>query len=382
MARLLEGVRILSVEQYGAGPYGTMLLADLGAEVIKIEDPSRGGDVSRSVGPYMLGEGDSEFFQTFSLGKKSITLDLKSEQGRADFQRLVRSADAVANNLRGDQPEKLGLTYADLQSVNPKIVCAHLSAYGRKSERAALPGYDYLMQAEAGFMSMTGEPDGPPVRFGLSMVDFHTGSQLATALLAGIVSAGRTGKGCDVDVCLFDTAVHQLSYPGTWYLNQRHVTGRLPRGAHPSIAPSQLVKTQDGWGLLMCQTPKFWDLWCELTNAGQCTNDPRFASVASRREHLFALSDAVDQVMQKKTTAQWMGILGGRVPFAPVLNVAEALDNPYIDRVEMVATVDHPDASDGLRVLASPFRVNGERPSLTRAPKMGEHTDEVVGNEA
>ena len=160
-----------------------MLLADLGAEVIKIEDPGRGGDVSRSVGPYMLGEGDSEFFQTFSLGKKSVTLDLKSSEGRAQFEALVKSADAVANNLRGDQPEKLGLTYEALKGINPKIVCAHLSAYGRKSERAAWPGYDYLMQAEAGFMSMTGEPDGPPVRFGLSMVDFHTGSHMATALL-------------------------------------------------------------------------------------------------------------------------------------------------------------------------------------------------------
>ena len=160
----LKGVRILSVEQYGAGPYGTMLLADLGAEVIKIEDPSRGGDVSRSVGPYMLGDGDSEFFQTFSLGKKSVTLDLKSAEGREQFEELVKSADAVANNLRGDQPDKLGLTYDVLKGVNSRIVCAHLSAYGRKSERAAWPGYDYLMQAEAGFMSMTGEPDGPPVR--------------------------------------------------------------------------------------------------------------------------------------------------------------------------------------------------------------------------
>lgn len=373
----LKGIRILSVEQYGAGPYGTMLLADLGAEVIKIEDPSRGGDVSRSVGPYMLGEGDSEFFQTFSLGKKSVTLDLKSADGRAQFETLVKSADAVANNLRGDQPEKLGLTYEALKAVNPKIVCAHLSAYGRKSERAAWPGYDYLMQAEAGFMAMTGEPDGPPVRFGLSMVDFHTGSHMATALLAGLLGASRSGEGCDLDVCLFDTALHQLSYPATWYLNQGHVTGRLPRGAHPSIAPSQLVKTKDGWGLLMCQTPKFWGLWCQLTGS-QLGEDSRFATIPARRNNLAALSDAVDQAMMAKTTSEWLDVLGGSVPFAPVLNIGEALDSDYVAHVEMTAKVDHPEASDGVRTLSSPFRINGVRPSLTRAPKMGEHSDELL----
>ncbi|MFN3313468.1 MAG: CoA transferase, partial [Hyphomonas sp.] len=163
MTGLLEGIRILSVEQYGAGPYGTQLLADLGAEVIKIEDSARGGDVSRSVGPYFLGEGDSDFFQTFSKGKKSVSLDLKSKDGRALFDRLAATADAVANNLRGDQPAKLGLDYPALKSINSKIVCAHLSAYGRDNSRAGWPGYDYLMQAEAGFMMATGEPEGPPV---------------------------------------------------------------------------------------------------------------------------------------------------------------------------------------------------------------------------
>ncbi|MFN3211877.1 MAG: CaiB/BaiF CoA transferase family protein [Henriciella sp.] len=378
--RPLKGIRILSVEQYGAGPYGTLLLADLGAEVIKIEDPSRSGDVSRSIGPYMLGEGDSEFFQTFSLGKKSVTLDLKSETGRKQFEALVKTADAVANNLRGDQPDKLGLTYEALKAVNPKIVCAHLSAYGRRSERAAWPGYDYLMQAEAGFMSMTGEPDGPPVRFGLSMVDFHTGSHMATALLAGLLGASRTGEGCDLDVCLFDTALHQLSYPATWYLNQGHVTGRLPRGAHPSIAPSQLVKTSDGWGLLMCQTPKFWQLWCQLTGSN-LDQDERFTSIPARRENLSVLSDAVDDVMSAKTTTEWVEILGGSVPFAPVLDIGQALDSDYVRHVEMTANVAHPEAPSGVRTLASPFRVNGKRPTLTRAPKMGEHNGELLSEE-
>ena len=288
----------------------------------------------------------------------------------------------MANNLRGDQPEKLKLTYDALKGVNPKIVCAHLSAYGRDNSRAAWPGYDYLMQAEAGFMTLTGEPEGPPVRFGLSMVDFHTGSHLATALLAGVLSAGRTGTGCDVDVALFDTAVHQLSYPATWYLNQAHVTARLPRGAHPSIAPSQLVKTADGWGLLMCQTPKFWTIWCDIAGADHLTSDPRFATVAARRENLSALSDAVDAVMSTDTTHNWMNRLGGKAPFAPVLGIGEALDNPYLAEVELLETVDHPDAATGLKTLASPFRVNGVRAASSRAPKLGEHTAALLKKDA
>ncbi len=156
----LAGVRILAVEQYGAGPFGTQHLADLGAEVIKIENPADGGDVGRSVGPYFFGEGDSHFYQSFNRNKKSLTLDLKSADGQAVLHELVKTADALFDNLRGDLPGKLGLTYEALKVHNPRLVCAHLSAYGRDGERAAWPGYDYLMQAEAGYLSLTGEPGG------------------------------------------------------------------------------------------------------------------------------------------------------------------------------------------------------------------------------
>lgn len=368
----LAGVRVLSVEQYGAGPYGTMLLADLGAEVVKIEDPARGGDVSRTVGPFFLGDQDSDFFQTFSLGKQSAALDLKSAEGRAAFEALVRGADAVANNLRGDQPAKLGLDYAALAPLNPRIVCAHLSAYGRGGPREDWPGYDYLMQAEAGFLALTGEPDGPPTRFGLSMVDFHTGTQLALALTAGVLGARRTGQGCDVDVSLFDTALHQLSYPAAWRLNRGYSTERLPRSAHPSIAPSQLVRTADGWGFLMCQTERFWALLCQLAEAPGLQADPRFRTNADRRAHLAALTAELDALFGQRTTADWLGALGGQVPFAPVLDLGQALDNPFA--ADMLEDVPHPDAPNGvLRMLASPFKIDGARPRRTRAPKLGEH---------
>lgn len=381
MVALLEGLRILAVEQYAAGPYGTQLLADLGAEIIKIEHGPTGGDISRSLGPHFLGEHDSDFFQTFSRGKKSVCLDLKSPEGREAFRGLVRSADGVANNLRGDQPARLGLDYQALKDINPLIVCAHLSAYGRRGSRAGWPGYDYLMQAETGFMMMTGEPDGPPVRAGLSIIDFHTGSHLATAILAGILGARRHGAGCDIDVSLFDTALHQLSYPATWYLNRGQKPERLVRGAHPSIAPSQLVKTSDGWAMLMCQTPRFWDLFCELTGADRLHEDPRFATNTARRENLAALGEEIDLILMKRTGQEWMDLFSGHVPFALVLDPAEALANPFAEEAGMIADFPHPERAGAMQVLASPFRINGERPATTRAPRLGEHDGLVMISE-
>lgn len=373
--RPLAGIKILSIEQYGAGPYGTMLLADLGAEIIKIEAPSMGGDVSRATGPYFLGDGDSQFFQTFSRGKKSIALELKSPAGRARFDEMVQSADAVANNLRGDQPAKLKLTFDDLKSINPKIVCAHLSAYGRDNERASWPGYDYLMQAEAGLMSLSGEPDGPPVRCGLSIVDFHTGSHLAIGLIAGILGAQRSGQGCDIDVALFDTALHQLSYPATWYLNEGHAVERLPRGAHPSIAPSQLIKTQDGWLMLMCQTPKFWDLFCIRIERPDLALDARFVSVTARRTNLAVLTVTLDEHLAAAPTQHWIELLGGHVPVAPIYSLAEALESAHVAAIKMTDHVAHPNAKSGqLVMLASPIKINGKRPAGIRAPKLGEHS--------
>ncbi len=354
----LKGVRILAVEQYGAGPFASMHLADLGAEVIKIESPG-GGDVSRATGPHFLGEHDSQFFQTFNRNKASVVLDLKSLQGRADFERLVASADAVLNNLRGDQPAKLGLTHQALAAIKPSIVCAHLSAYGRDNERAAWPGYDYLMQAEAGFMDLTGEPDGPPTRMGLSMVDYMTGVTLATGLLAALVGALRTGRGRDVDVSLFDTALFQLTYPATWYLNGGHVTSRQPRSAHPATVPCQIFGTRDGHVFVMCMTDKFWQaLRAEI--AMPALGEPRFADAAQRRTNNAELIALLDAEFARRSSADWMAALAGKLPIAPVLTMAQALDNPYAERVGMLQALPH--ATDpGFRVLANPIKLDGQR---------------------
>ncbi len=371
----LQGLRILAVEQYGAGPYGSMHLADLGAEVIKIESPP-GGDVSRATGPYFLGEGDSLFFQTFNLNKRSLRLDLKAADGREVFEKLVASADAVLNNLRGDQPGKLGLDYATLSKLNPKIVCAHLSAYGRDNERAAWPGYDYLMQAEAGFMALTGEPDAPPARFGLSMVDFMTGTTLSMGLLAAIIGAMRTGKGRDVDVSLFDVALHQLSYPATWYLNEGHRTERLSRSAHPSTVPCQVYRTADGWVMVMCMLEKFWQTFVEGIGNPAWAAEPRFANFASRRDVREELTVLVDAILSTQPSAHWTQLFAGRIPIAPVLDIAQALDNPYVRDVDMLQDVEH--AKGTQRLLRNPIKLDGQRLSGTACPPLNADADALL----
>src|SRR6185312_9156100 len=258
----LRGMRIIAVEQYGAGPYGTMELADLGAEIIKIENPAEGGDMARRVGPFFLGDNDSHFFQSFNRNKRSLTLDLKKKAAREILHALAKEADGVFDNLRGDQPERLGLTYAALRQADPRIVCAHLSAYGRTGSRAAWPGYDYLMQAEAGYLALTGEPDGPPARMGLSVVDLMTGVTAGLALVSGVLSARATGAGRDIDVCLFDTALQNLAYLAVWYLNAGVNQGREPRSSHPSLTPSQLYRAKDGFIFIMCNKEKFWPELC------------------------------------------------------------------------------------------------------------------------
>ena len=377
----LQGLRILSAEQYGAGPFGSMQLADLGAEVIKIENPREGGDVSRQTGPYFLSEDpaqpDSQFFQSFNRNKKSLTLDLKSEAGQRVLHRLVRHSHAVMNNLRGDQPRKLGLTYEALSGVNPALVCVHLSAYGRDNERADWPGYDYLMQAEAGYLHLTGEPGSAPTRMGLSMVDFMTGTTTAMALLAGAWGAQRSGKGCDLDISLFDVALAQLTYPATWFLNAGHRTERMPRSGHPSAVPCQLVQASDGWVFVMCMTPKFWKVLCEGLGQPQWVDDPRFATPQARREHREVLSGLLDQHMGVQTVAHWMSVFAGKLPIAPVLDLPQALNNPFLARTGMLQDLPHP-ALPTQRVLASPVRLNGERLPGKVCSALGADTQDIL----
>ena len=270
----LKGIKIIAIEQYGAAPFGTMFLADLGADVIKIENHNANGEMGRHVVPYNENN-DSLFFQTFSANKKSIALDIKTDKGKAIFNKLITTADALINNLRGDLPEKLQLNYDSLGKFNPNIVCVHLSAYGRHNTRESWPGLDYVMQAEAGYLSITGEPDNPPTRFGLSVVDFQAGLVAALALLAGIIGAKNSGKGQDYDAALFDVAMSNLSYPAVWHMTKGHKPERVARSGHPSLVPSELYKTSNGWIFIMANKAIFWSKLVNALGKPEWTNDPK-----------------------------------------------------------------------------------------------------------
>ncbi|HYD57366.1 MAG TPA: CoA transferase [Burkholderiales bacterium] len=373
----LAGLRILAVEQYGAGPAGTVYLADLGAEVIKIENLREGGDVGRRVGPHFFAPDDSHFFQTFNRNKRSVAIDLQRAEGREVFRDLARTAEGVLDNLRGDQPAKLGLTYEALRDVNARIVCAHLSAYGREGSRAAWPGYDYLMQAEAGHMSLTGEPDGPPQRYGLSVVDLMTGLVASFGLLAAITSARSTGLGRDVDTSLFDLALFNLNYPATWYLNAGAVTRREARSAHPSLVPSQLYSTRDGWIFVMCNKEKFWALLADALGHPEWAADTRYASFAARLQNRDELNRLLDAAFSRDTTAAWLEKLSGRLPVAPVFDVAQALDNPFVAERARVADFDYPDGRIA-RLVASPIRCSDVELPRRAAPGFGADTDALL----
>ncbi len=374
----LQGIRVLTFEAFGAGPFGSMYLADLGADVIKIENREQGGDATRGMGPFFLGDDDSHFFQTFNINKRSVCLNLKTAEGQALFRKLVGRSHAVLNNLRGDQPDKLGLTYTALKDANPRIVCAHLSAYGRDNERRAWPGYDYLMQAEAGYLYLSGEPGSPPARMGLSIIDFMTGITTSLALVSALLGVERNGQGRDVDVSLFDVALHQLSYPGSWYLNEKHMTERLPRSSHPSAVPVQLFRTRDGWIFIMCMTEKFWQELLEiLGRPADLAQDARFKDAVARREHRDLLTPILDTQLQKDTTANWLSKLQGRLPAAPVYHMSQALDSAFPASIGMVRPLPHPLRPD-FRGLGNPIKLDGQRLPGRSASALGADTEDVL----
>ena len=378
--RPLEGIRIIAVEQYGAGPHSTMQLADLGAEVIKVENAVDGGDVGRHVrhANEVLPSGDSLFFQSFNRGKRSTCLNLKTESGQEALRRLAATADAVFNNLRGDIPAKLGLTYETLKTVNPRLVCVHLSAYGREGPRADWPGYDFLMQAECGYLSVTGEKGGPPSRMGLSIVDLSTGLQAALALVSGVLGARASGQGGDYDVSLYDVAMTNLCYAGSWYLNLDEMIGREKRSAHPNLVPSQLYKTQDGWIFLMCNKEKFWPVLCNCIGHPEWSNDPRFATFSDRLSNRDLITELLDEVLSTKITAEWMTIFAGAVPAAPVNNVAQALNSEFLKTTGQVIQYK---TSNGLHIrsIGTGVRQPNNKPRAETAPSLAADQTEIFG---
>jgi crotonobetainyl-CoA:carnitine CoA-transferase CaiB-like acyl-CoA transferase len=365
----LEDLRIVAIEQYGAGPFGSVHLADLGAEVIKIEDPTSGGDIGRYVVPEQHGE-DSLFFETFNRNKRSISLDLTTPEGRTIFEDLVRVSDIVYSNLRGDVPAKLGITFDDLRHLNPTIVCCSLSGFGMTGPRLAEPGYDYVLQGIAG--------SGPPTKSGLSLVDYSGGLVAAISMLAAVHAARRDGVGTDCDISLFDTAVSMLTYPAIWTLNGDFTPTRTHHSAHPSLVPFQAFEAMDGWIVIACPKEKFWKRLAAAIGRPDLGTAERYGTFIARRENSDTLLPLLDDIFATLPALEWLTKLrAAGVPCGPVNSVSEALNDAQTDARGMIVETEHPRFGT-VRQVRSAVRVGNATPEYRRAPLRNEDVDYVL----
>ncbi len=371
MSGPLNGIRVLEVGHVLAGPYCGMLLADLGAEVIKIEPPE--GDMARGISPHSIGPHNA-YFASLNRNKKSVVLDLAADAGRDALRALAAGAHALVTNLRPAAIKKLGLDYASLKDANPKLVCVALTGYGLDGSYADRPAYDYVIQALTGVMAITGEPGGPPTKAGYSAVDNSAGMIGALGLLAKIIE----GRGGQVDVSMHDVMLSQLNYLAGAWLNAGERAERYARSAHPYMVPAQLFRSADGWLILFISHDRFWQRFCREVGRPEWIEDPRYATMPARRENRAALITELDALFATQTSALWMRRLAplGLV-VAPVETLEQALASDLARERGMVVSIDTPAGT--LRAVGSPLRIDSTEPRYTAPPLLGEHTEAVLG---
>lgn len=377
----LEGRKILSFETWGSGAFHAQLLAMLGAKVINIEDPRKGGNPLRTMGNIFfdkkkqINTGSSSCMHN----KLSLGLDIRRKKGQEIFHKLVEQSDAVINNFRGSIANALQITYNDLKRFNKNIVCVHLSGYGRNNERADWPGYDFLMQAELGWMSLTGEPNSLPTKVGVSVIDIMGGVYAALCTVSGILQMEQTGKGCDADTNLFDIALTSLTYQAMWYLNNKIMTGKQPRSAHTTQVPSQIYKTSDGWIYIACVNPGFWELLCKKINRNDLLVDKKFNTNSQRLKNRDILTKKLDNIFSKHPTKIWMKKLAGDIPCAQINDIAEALENNFVKNNEKIINVPYGKSKKIAKFIAPPFRFSsGKHIEYKMPPRFGEHTGIIL----
>jgi crotonobetainyl-CoA:carnitine CoA-transferase CaiB-like acyl-CoA transferase len=374
---LFEGVRVLDLSRMLAGPYGSMLLADMGAEVIKVEEPD-GGDPMRVMGPPFLPDGESAYFLSINRNKKSIALDLTTPAGRGVFLDLAARADVVWENFRPGVMERLGLGHAALAAVNPGLILCSISAYGQDGPYRDWPAFDLALQAMGGAMSLTGEEGGRPVRMGLPMGDLAGGMFGAFAVAGALFRRARTGRGAHLDLSLLDCQVSLLTYIAQYFWADGRVPGRMGSG-HASVVPYQALATRDGHLIVAVFAEKFWSGFCGAVERPEWTADPRFATNRQRLANREVLMPLVEAVFRERATEDWLACLhAAGVPAAPILAVDRVLSDPQVRHRRMVVAVEHP-RHGPLPTLGTPIKVDGatELP-VTAAPRLGEHTDALL----
>lgn len=367
----LSGVRVIEVGHMLAGPYCGMLLADMGAEVIKVEPPE--GDIARRVSPHFIGPHNA-YFASLNRNKKSVVLDLASAGGRAELEAIASTSHALVTNLRPSAITKLGLTYEGMRGCNPKLVCVALTGYGLDGPYAQSPAYDYVIQALTGVMTLTGDPSGPPAKAGYSSVDNSAGMVAAMGLLAKIVE----GRGGQVDVSMYDVMMSQLNYVAGAALNSGEVVERLANSSHPYMVPAQIFPTRDGWLTLFITHEKFWQKFCSETGNPQWITEPDFATMDARRANRARVLAAIGDVLMEDSAAGWVKRLAPLgVVVSEVHTLAQALDSELTKSRGLVVPLgggEYP-----LRAVASPLKFDGYKPVYGLPPLLDQHHAEVLG---
>ena len=370
----LDGIRVLDLSRVLAGPYCTMMLGDLGADVIKVEGPE--GDDTRRWGPPYQGS-ESAYYLCCNRNKRGIVLDLNKEAARDVVRRLAAESHIVVENFRMGRMEAWGLGYRELSEENPGLIYCSISGYGRTGPDASLPGYDYVMQGVGGIMSVTGEPDGPPARVGVAIVDLTAGMFALSSILAALRVRDLTGRGQRIDISLMDSHLAWLANVGSNYLVSGEVPARYGNG-HPNIVPYETFAASDGWMVLEVGNNQ-WQRFCHAAGLDALAGDPRFASNDGRIRNRNVLVPLVADAIKARTVGEWLALLdSAEVPAGPVNSVEAALESPQAVARGMVAEIQHPGIGP-LRMVASPLKLEATPPSIRRHPPMlGEHTEEVL----
>lgn len=372
----LAGVRVIDLGRHLAGPTAAMWLGDLGADVIKIENPGKGEDARSSGPPFYNGE--SAFFLAANRNKRSLALDLKRPEGQEIFRKLAATADVVVENFRPGVMDALGIGYDTVAEENPGVIYCSISGYGKDGPYASRPGLDQIIQGVSGLMSITGFEGGEPTRVGIPIADLLTGLFGAYGVLAALQARERTGRGQRVETSLLESMVGTLAFQATRYLNG----GDVPPPAgnhHPINAPYGVFRTKDGYVTIGGTGDKRWPLLCRTIGAPELLEDERFATNGGRHANRLELADLISAKLQARSSAEWEKILNDAgVPCGPILGVDEALDHPQVRHREMVVEVEHPTAGL-LRLLGLPVKLSATPGAVREAPPMlGQHSVEIL----
>ncbi len=376
MQKPLAGIKVVDLSRFIAGPYCTMKLGDMGAEILKIETPERGDD-SRALGPPFL-NGESAYYMSFNRNKKSVTLNLREEKGKEILHKLISEADVFIENFRIGVTEKMGLTYDDVKKIKEDIIYCSVTGYGHNSPYREKPSFDVMIQGEAGLMSITGFPDGPPQRVGVAIADLLGGFHAVEGILLALLVRNQTGKGQFVDVSLMDSIISILTYQAGNFL----ATGDTPQrvgNRHPMITPYESFETKDGYVIFAVGNQRLWENFVKVLGREDLNEDPRFADMKSRNQNPAELKEILEEITRTKNTEEWVKIMEKEgVPCGRIRTLDQVLTDPHVDIREMVLEKEHPTAGM-IKITGVPTKLSltpGEVSAVP--PTLGQHTDEVL----